>query len=120
MSSFYPGFILIVKSSWIHPHYFICQGANIDPLDKDCRTPLLLAAAKKSWKCVNILLERGANKSVRDMRNRNILHLIIKNGGKPQLFSCCMSSKVSTKLKQTFITVALDHEEAIHIYHCLY
>ena len=72
----------------------IFKGAHIDPKDKECRTPLLLAAAKRSWNCVNTLLEKGANRGVKDVRNRNILHLIIKNGGKPGLFSFCMCSKV--------------------------
>ena len=72
------------------------QGAEINAEDSEGRTPLLLAASKKSWNCVNTLIKREASKTIRDKHNRNILHLIVKNGAKPSMFDFCFCGKVRT------------------------
>ncbi|XP_077991580.1 transient receptor potential cation channel subfamily A member 1-like [Glandiceps talaboti] len=67
-----------------HPHvvdFLIAEGSDIDALDKNLRTPLLLATTRGGWKCVEVLLEKGANYRLRDNSKRNILHLAIICGG---------------------------------------
>ena len=55
--------------------------------DSEGRTPLLVAANRKSWATVSLLLEMNASTDVLDNRNRNILHLIIRNGAPNLKFS---------------------------------
>ena len=75
------------------------QGAPLNDLDSDGMSPLLLAAAKKAWNTVEVLLISKADVTLRDKKNRNILHLVIRNGGKPEEFSFCMCSKVSSQFE---------------------
>ena len=49
--------------------------------DADSRTPLLLASSKGGWRTVNILLQNGADITIRDKENGNFLHLLIRHGG---------------------------------------
>ena len=74
----------------------LLQGANINDLDNEGMSPLLLGAAKKAWVTVEVLLKNKSDVTIRDKKNRNILHLIIRNGGKPEQFSFCMCTKVSS------------------------
>ena len=57
------------------------QGANINAQDANNRTPLFVAASKRAWKTVNLLIKRGANMTLKDEKSRNFLHVIIKGGG---------------------------------------
>lgn len=41
------------------------------------------------------LVKRGADQGARDKHGRNVLHLIIKNGGKPGSFALCFCRDVS-------------------------
>ncbi|XP_040210340.1 transient receptor potential cation channel subfamily A member 1 isoform X1 [Rana temporaria] len=61
--------------------YLISMGANIDSIDNDFRTPLLLATSCSAWKTVNLLLEKGANVQLADNYGRNFLHLIVLQPG---------------------------------------
>lgn len=49
--------------------------------DKEERTPLLLAASRSAWKTVGILISAGSRLDVVDGSQRNVLHLIVINGG---------------------------------------
>ncbi|XP_058032168.1 transient receptor potential cation channel subfamily A member 1 [Ahaetulla prasina] len=61
--------------------YLISKGANIDSVDIEGRTPLLLATSCASWKTVNLLLSKGANVELKDLLGRNFLHLTVLQPG---------------------------------------
>ncbi|XP_075684342.1 transient receptor potential cation channel subfamily A member 1 isoform X2 [Rhinoderma darwinii] len=61
--------------------YLISMGANIDSVDNELRTPLLMATTCSSWKIVNLLLEKGADVRLTDNYGRNFLHLIVLQPG---------------------------------------
>lgn len=44
----------------------ISQGAKIDPLDRNSRTPLLISVYAKNIKIMSMLIEAGANPHIRD------------------------------------------------------
>ncbi|XP_013908594.1 PREDICTED: transient receptor potential cation channel subfamily A member 1 [Thamnophis sirtalis] len=60
---------------------FSLQGANINTVDVEGRTPLLLATSCASWKTVNLLLSKGANVELKDLLGRNFLHLTVLQPG---------------------------------------
>lgn len=41
--------------------YLVEQGANMDILDGDQNSPLLLAASRGNWDCVHHLIELGSS-----------------------------------------------------------
>ncbi|XP_055841989.1 transient receptor potential cation channel subfamily A member 1 isoform X1 [Episyrphus balteatus] len=68
-----------------HPEiveYLVSEGADIDALDKEHRSPLLLAASRSAWKTVHTLIRLRANISKKDSTARNVLHFVIMNGGR--------------------------------------
>lgn len=73
-----------------HPEiveYLVSEGADINALDKEHRSPILLAASRGGWKTVHTLIRLGANISVKDVNSRNVLHLVIMNGGRLEEFA---------------------------------
>lgn len=73
-----------------HPdivEYLVKEGANIDALDKDHRSPLLLSASRSCWKTVYILIKLGSDICIKDSSQRNVLHFIIMNGGCLPIFA---------------------------------
>ncbi|XP_041563932.1 transient receptor potential cation channel subfamily A member 1 isoform X3 [Drosophila elegans] len=72
-------------SMFDHPDivsYLVAEGADINALDKEHRSPLLLAASRSGWKTVHLLIRLGACISVKDAASRNVLHFVIMNGGR--------------------------------------
>ncbi|CAD7082067.1 unnamed protein product [Hermetia illucens] len=72
-------------SMFDHPEiveYLVCEGADMNALDKEHRSPLLLAASRSGWKTVLCLIRLGARINMKDVNNRNILHFVIMNGGR--------------------------------------
>lgn len=67
--------------------YLIEEGADINALDKEHRSPLLLAASRGAWKTVLSLIRLGAQISIKDVNSRNVLHLVILNGGRLDEFA---------------------------------
>lgn len=59
----------------------------IASLDKEHRSPILLAASRAGWRTVHILIKLGANVQLRDVTLRNLFHLIIINGGRCEEFA---------------------------------
>ncbi len=58
--------------------FLISQGADIDALDKEKRTPLLMSASRNCVKMICYLLINDANIKLRDSNLCNFVHLIIK------------------------------------------
>lgn len=67
--------------------FLIKEGADVNALDKEQRTPLLLSASRAGWRTVNILIRMGANIHLKDVNSRNVLHLVIMNGGRLEDFA---------------------------------
>ncbi|XP_044151009.1 transient receptor potential cation channel subfamily A member 1 isoform X1 [Bufo gargarizans] len=61
--------------------YLLSLGANIDSVDNEMRTPLLMATSCSSWKIVNLLLEKEADVKLTDNFGRNFLHLTVLQPG---------------------------------------
>ncbi|XP_039201373.1 transient receptor potential cation channel subfamily A member 1 [Crotalus tigris] len=61
--------------------YLISKGANIDSVDIEGRTPLILATSRASWKIVNLLISKGANIQLKDHLGRSFLHLTVLHPG---------------------------------------
>ncbi|KAM7358745.1 transient receptor potential cation channel A1 isoform 2-T2 [Cochliomyia hominivorax] len=77
-------------SMFDHPdivEFLVKEGADINALDKEHRSPLLLAASRSGWKTVHLLIRLGANITIKDGCLRNVLHLVIMNGGRLQEFA---------------------------------
>ena len=69
-------------------HYIVfMQGADINPLDKERRSPLLLASSRAGWRTVQTLIRLGANIHLKDVNSRNVLHLVVMNGGRLEEFA---------------------------------
>lgn len=66
---------------------FFFQGAEINPLDKENRSPLLLAASRAGWRTVLTLIRLKANILLKDSSYRNILSLVVMNGGRLEDFA---------------------------------
>ncbi|XP_069176074.1 transient receptor potential cation channel subfamily A member 1 [Procambarus clarkii] len=67
-----------------HPQlvrYLIQEGADVDQVDLEHRSPLLLAAAHGCWRSVDMLLTLSADPAIRDVTDKNLLHVVIMNGG---------------------------------------
>ncbi|XP_047040389.1 transient receptor potential cation channel subfamily A member 1 isoform X3 [Helicoverpa zea] len=73
-----------------HPdivNYLISEGSDINPLDKERRSPLLLAASRAGWRTVHTLIRLGADIELKDINSRNVLHLVVMNGGRLEDFA---------------------------------
>uniref|UniRef100_A0A4X2LR40 Transient receptor potential cation channel subfamily A member 1 n=1 Tax=Vombatus ursinus TaxID=29139 RepID=A0A4X2LR40_VOMUR len=57
--------------------YLLSMGANINSIDCEGRSPLLLATVSASWNVVNLLLSKGADTGIKDYFGRNFLHLTV-------------------------------------------
>ena len=69
-------------------HYNVfMQGAVINPPDKERRSPLLLASSRAGWRTVKTLIQLGADIHVKDVNSRNVLHLVVMNGGRLEEFA---------------------------------
>lgn len=59
--------------------YLLKNGSDINAIDEEKRSPLLLAASRNCVKVVCFLLEKNAKYKLKDMRLRNFLHLIVSH-----------------------------------------
>uniref|UniRef100_A0A8C5CJH3 Ion transport domain-containing protein n=1 Tax=Gadus morhua TaxID=8049 RepID=A0A8C5CJH3_GADMO len=57
--------------------YLISMGGDVERMDCNGNSPLLLATSCGSWRTVALLLAKGANMAVRDRSGCNFLHLAI-------------------------------------------
>lgn len=64
------------------------------------RSPLLLGASRAAWKTVLSLIRLGAQITIKDVNARNVLHLVIMNGGRLDEFAREVSrSQYSSQLQ---------------------
>lgn len=59
--------------------FFFTQGAEADPRDIEGQTPLFLAASVGGTETVQLLMDRGADITLKDMELRSALHVAIGN-----------------------------------------
>ncbi|XP_052751408.1 transient receptor potential cation channel subfamily A member 1 [Galleria mellonella] len=86
-----------------HPdivNYLISEGSDINPLDKERRSPLLLAASRAGWRTVHILIKLGADIQLKDINSRNVLHLVVMNGGRLEEFAANCKNRCDKSLAQ--------------------
>ena len=73
----------MLGSSWVLSIYYMwiifIQGAQADPRDIEGRTPLFLAASVGGTETVQLLMDRGADLTLKDMELRSALHVAIGN-----------------------------------------
>lgn len=85
-------------SMFEHPdivEFLVQEGADVNALDKESRSPLLLAATRGGWKTVHIMIRLGADIRIKDVNHRNVLHLVIMNGGRLDEFAAVVSKTQS-------------------------
>ncbi|KAL4717669.1 hypothetical protein ACJJTC_000818 [Scirpophaga incertulas] len=86
-----------------HPdivNYLISQGSDINPLDKERRSPLLLAASRAGWRTVHTLIRLGADIQLKDINSRNVLHLVVMNGGRLEDFAASCKDRCEKSLER--------------------
>ena len=72
--------------------FLLENGSNLDPIDSEKRSPMLLAASRNCINVVSYLLRQGANINLKDFKNRNLLHLTISQ----EMYSFLESSESSS------------------------
>lgn len=80
-----------------HPEiveYLTNEGADINVVDKEKRSPLLLAALRSGWRTVHALIRLGADINIKDVNRRNVLHLVVMNGGRLEQFAAEVSEVI--------------------------
>nr|QLH02044.1 TRPA1 [Agasicles hygrophila] len=73
-----------------HPEiveYLVLEGADINAMDKERRSPMLLAASRGAWKTAQLLIRLDADVTITDINRRNLLHLVVMNGGRLERFT---------------------------------
>ncbi|CAH0716261.1 unnamed protein product, partial [Brenthis ino] len=78
--------------------YLIAEGSDINPLDKERRSPLLLAASRAGWRTVHKLITLGADVELKDINSRNVLHLVVMNGGRLEDFAATCKGRCERSL----------------------
>jgi transient receptor potential cation channel subfamily A protein 1 len=81
-----------------HPEiveFLVAEGADINPMDKEKRSPLLLAALRGGWRTVHALIRLGADINIKDVNRRNVLHLVVMNGGRLEQFATEVSKVIA-------------------------
>ena len=71
----------------------------MNEVDSENRSPVMLAAAQKCWRCVEALLKLGADTAIRDNNSKNILHVIVLNGGSISDIIALKQAAVSGRLQ---------------------
>ena len=94
--------LAVVRRAWsIADAILLCKEVDVNSRDLRGRTPLMLAAAAASTACCRKLLDRGADPTLLDNRNRSALH-----------HACSKSGRADTPLGETahaeFLRLLLD------------
>ncbi|XP_072017056.1 transient receptor potential cation channel subfamily A member 1-like [Amphiura filiformis] len=69
------------------------QGAELDAIDKNGRTPLLLSTSRGAWRTASFLIQRGASHMNKDYQSRNLMHLVVLSGGNINIFGVEIAEK---------------------------
>lgn len=93
--------------------FFLAQGAEINPLDKESRSPLLLAASRTGWRTVLALIRLGANIHLKDANQRNVLTLVVMNGGRLEDFA---EEVIKVRLESSNINISCFSEQNAFFY----
>ena len=72
--------------------FLLKNGSDIDAIDQENRSPLLLAASRNCVKVICFLLEKNANFQLRDAKSRNFLHFIVSHADPVETFTPNMHS----------------------------
>jgi hypothetical protein len=98
------------------------HGPNLEIMDTNGNTTLLLATKKGRYYTVEKLIERGADAFVKDKYGDNVLHLAIKQNNLAivKIVSCCKSNGLylvneTDKYMRTPLLLALTVENSINI-----
>lgn len=59
--------------------FLLEQGAFIDEIDNECRSPMLMAATRNNVNMVIFLIQQKCDVTLRDSKLNNLLHLLINN-----------------------------------------
>lgn len=78
--------------------YLSNEGSDINHKSMEGSSAMILAASKKAWKCVSLLLGLGADPKTTDSHGHNLLHLIILGGGQPCGFDFCITKSLMKKM----------------------
>ncbi|XP_072017055.1 transient receptor potential cation channel subfamily A member 1-like [Amphiura filiformis] len=73
--------------------YLLDMGAELDAIDKNGRTPLLLSTSRGAWRTASFLIQRGASHMNKDDQSRNLMHLIVLSGGNINIFGVEIAEK---------------------------
>ncbi|XP_047477382.1 transient receptor potential cation channel subfamily A member 1-like [Penaeus chinensis] len=97
-----------------HPElvaYLIEEGAEVDQVDQEHRSPLLLAASRRGWRTVDALLAHGADPTIRDSHLKNLLHVVIMNGG--SISDVLSLKQARDTLSTSSITMMLNEQDSM-------
>ncbi|XP_061382460.1 transient receptor potential cation channel subfamily A member 1 isoform X1 [Danaus plexippus] len=86
-----------------HPEivkYLVNEGSDLNPLDKEKRSPLLLSASRGGWRTVHTFILLGANMELKDINSRNVLHHVVMNGGRLEDFATTCKNRCEKSLSQ--------------------
>ncbi|GAB6022298.1 hypothetical protein CHUAL_006421 [Chamberlinius hualienensis] len=86
--------------------YLVHEGAPVNSLDMQHRSPLLLAASRGGWKSVEVLMRLNADITIKDNCNRNVLHFIVMNGGRLEHFAPEICKSLDS------LDLLLDHKDS--------
>ncbi|XP_035438055.2 transient receptor potential cation channel subfamily A member 1 isoform X2 [Spodoptera frugiperda] len=98
-----------------HPdivNYLINEGSDINPLDKERRSPLLLAASRAGWRTVQTLIRLGADIELKDINSRNVLHLVVMNGGRLEEFAATCKSTLQNRCERSLAQLLNEKDSA--------
>ncbi|CAH1647463.1 unnamed protein product [Spodoptera littoralis] len=98
-----------------HPdivNYLISEGSDINPLDKERRSPLLLAASRAGWRTVQTLIRLGADIELKDINSRNVLHLVVMNGGRLEEFAATCKSTLQNRCEKSLAQLLNEKDSA--------
>ncbi|XP_042871223.1 transient receptor potential cation channel subfamily A member 1-like [Penaeus japonicus] len=91
--------------------YLIQEGASVDQVDQEHRSPLLLAASRRGWRTVDALLAHGADPTIRDTHLKNLLHVVIMNGG--SISDVLSLKQARDTLSTSRITMMLNEQDSL-------
>ncbi|ROT81991.1 Transient receptor potential cation channel subfamily A member 1 [Penaeus vannamei] len=86
-------------------------GAEVDQVDQENRSPLLLAASRRGWRTVDALLAHGADPTIRDSHLKNLLHVVIMNGG--SISDVLSLKQARDTLSTSSITMMLNEQDSM-------